>query len=67
MKKQILYHYLGTNGTILSPVYLEGIYSVKKVRLTAEAGKLLTKDFINKHTTVTVPEAEASEWFEVDA
>ena len=49
MKKEILYHYLGVNGTILSPVYLEGIYSVKKVKLTAESGKRLTKDFINKH------------------
>lgn len=67
MKKQILYHYLGTNGTILSPVHLEGIYSVRKVRLTADEGKRLTKDFKNKHTSVTVPEAEVSEWVEVDA
>ena len=67
MKKEILYHYLGVNGTILSPVYLEGIYSVKKVRLTAESGKRLTKDFINKHISVTVPESEVKDWHEVDA
>jgi hypothetical protein len=66
MKKEILYHYLGVNGTILSPVYLEGIYSVKKVRLTAEEGKRLTKDFINMHISVTVPEGEVSEWHEVN-
>lgn len=67
MKKENLYHYLGTNGTILSPIHLEGIYSVKKVRLTADEGKRLTKDYINMHTTVIIPEAEVSEWKEVDA
>lgn len=66
MTKEILYHYLGVNGTILSPVYLEGIYSVKKVRLTAGEGKRLTKDFINMHISVTVPEGEVSEWHEVN-
>ena len=66
MTKEILYHYLGVNGTILSPVYLEGIYSVKKVRLTADASKRLTKDFINMHISVTIPEAEVSEWYEVN-
>lgn len=66
MTKEILYHYLGVNGTILSPVYLEGIYSVKKVRLTAEEGKRLTKDFINMRISVTVPEGEVSEWHEVN-
>ena len=67
MKKETLYHYLGVNGTILSPVYLEGIYSVKKVRLTAEAGKRLTKDGIEKHITVTVPESEVKNWYEINA
>ena len=26
MKKTVMYEYLGTNGTILSPVHLEDIY-----------------------------------------
>ena len=42
MTKEILYTYLGTNGTITSPVFLEGIYSVKKIRLMAAEGKWLT-------------------------
>ena len=44
MTKDILYQYLGTNGTILSPVHLEDIYYVRKVRLSADPGKMLTKN-----------------------
>jgi hypothetical protein len=39
MQKEILYQYLGTNGTILSPVHLEDIYYVRKVRITASKDK----------------------------
>lgn len=59
MKKTLLYTYLGTNGTITSPIHLEGIYCVKKYRIEAEGDKYLTKD--NGATTVktaTVPEDE---------
>jgi hypothetical protein len=42
MTKETLYTYLGTNGTITSPVFLEGIYSVKKIRLMAAEDKWLT-------------------------
>ena len=31
MKKTIIYTYLGTNGTITTPIHLEGIYSVKNI------------------------------------
>ena len=65
MKKEILYNYLGTNGTILSPVFLEGIYCVRKVRLTAEEGKRLTKDYIHFYSTILVSENELNEWKEV--
>lgn len=65
MKKEILYNYLGTNGTILSPVFLEGIYCVRKVRLTAGEGKRLTKDEIHFYSTILVSENELSEWKEV--
>ena len=67
MKKEILYHYLGVNGTILSPVYLEGIYSVKKVRLTADEGKVLTQDGVTKQHSITVPENEVKNWYEINA
>lgn len=47
MIKEVLYEYLGTNGTILSPVHLEDIYYIRKFKLRADDGKQLTKD--NKH------------------
>lgn len=65
MTKQIMYLYLGTNGTILSPVHLEDTYYVRQVQLTADKGKVLTKDGIHKKVTVLVPEEEVSEWSEV--
>ena len=66
MIKEILYKYLGTNGVIISPVHLEDIYYVRNVKLTAEAGKLLTKDNKNFTRQIIVPEDEVSNWTEVD-
>lgn len=65
MTKTVLYQYLGTNGTILSPIHLEDIYYVRKIRLIADNNKQLTKD--NKHfvQVVTVPEDEVDLWKEV--
>ena len=65
MTKEILYTYLGTNGTVTSPVHLEDIYYIRKVRLTADAGKQLTKDDVNYSSVVTVPEEEVDLWKEV--
>ena len=65
MKKVALYEYLGTNGTILSPVHLEGIYFVRKWELTADAGKVLVKDGEKFGRTKVVPDEELSEWGEV--
>ena len=65
MKKEKYYTYLGTNGTITSPVHLEDIYYIRKVRLTADAGKQLTKDDVNYSSVVTVPEEEVDLWKEV--
>ena len=65
MTKEILYTYLGTNGTITSPVHREDIYYTRKVRLTADAGKQLTKDDVNYSSVVTVPEEEVDLWKEV--
>ena len=67
MKKTPIYTYLGTNGTIVSPIHLEGIYSVVKYRLEAEKGKVLSKDGgITTTKVVTVPSNELSEWKEMD-
>lgn len=65
MRQEILYQYLGTNGTILSPVHLENIYSVKKIRLFADKGKALTKDGKKTVSSVTVSEDEINDWYEV--
>ena len=66
MKKTTMYRYLGTNGVIDSPVYLEGIYSVKTISLIADEGKALTKDGKNFVESVRVAtEEEAAQWREV--
>lgn len=61
MIKTPLYTYLGTNGTITSPVHLEGIYYVLKYRLEADANKFLTKDDKNYVKMVTVSEDEVDQ------
>ena len=65
MKKQVLYQYLGTNGTILSPIHLEDIYYIRKLRLTADKDKQLTKDNVNFIKSVIIPEEELEEWQEI--
>ena len=65
MTKSVLYEYLGTNGTILSPVHLEDIYYVRKYKLYADNGKQLTKDNINFFTSIVIPDEELEEWKEV--
>ena len=65
MTKILLYEYLGTNGTIVSPVHLEDIYYVRKYRLMADNGKRLTKDDVNFEYSIIIPEEELNEWKEV--
>lgn len=65
MRKTVMYEYLGTNGTILSPVHLEDIYYIRKYKLQAENLKTLTKDRKHFVKEVIVPEDEVEEWKEV--
>lgn len=65
MTKEIYYVYLGTNGTIETPVHLEGIYSIKKYLLKADAGKQLTKDGEHFTASVMVSSDELELWTEV--
>lgn len=65
MEKIVLYQYLGTNGTIISPVHLEDIYYTRKIKLIADSDKQLTKDGKNFCSTITIPEDEVSLWEEV--
>lgn len=65
MKTEVLYKYLGTNGTILSPVHLEDIYYVRMLRLFADEGKQLTKDGKRFTNVVVIPEDELDQWHEL--
>lgn len=68
MTKEVYYTYLGTNGTITSPVHLEDVYYIRKICLTADEGKVLTKDNGKTYVSrVTVPEEEVALWIEVKA
>lgn len=65
MKKQVFYQYLGTNGTITSPVHLEGVYYVRKFMISADEGKKLTKDNKTFTSSTMIPEEELEDWKEV--
>ena len=65
MTKEVLYFYLGTNGTIISSVHLEDIYYTHRYRLIADEKKLLTNGKVTTYS-VTVPEDEIDTWYEID-
>ncbi len=65
MIKQIMYEYLGTNGSICSPVHLEDIYYVRKYKLIADDKKLLVKGS-RKEKSVLIPEDDLDNWKEVE-
>ena len=65
MTKTVLYTYLGTNGTITSPIHLEDIYYTRKIQLRADEGRRVTKDNVHLYEIVTVTEDDAPNWFEV--
>ncbi len=64
MTKTILYTYFGTNGTITSEVHLEDIYYLRKVRLIAAPGMVLTNGD-RKETSVIVSDEDVDKWTEV--
>lgn len=65
MIKTVLYTYLGTNGTITSPVHLEDIYYTRKFRLEADPGMMLTKDGKKFVRIVDAYEDDVDLWKEV--
>lgn len=65
MTKTILYTYFGTNGIITSEVHLENVPALKKVRLTADKGKILTNGVVSLEVVV-IAEDSADSWQEVD-
>ena len=64
MTKIVMYEYLGTNGTILSPIHLEDIYYIRLVELRADKGKVLT-DGESTFYMIRVPENEVDRWKEI--
>lgn len=66
MIKEILYTYLGTNGTVTTPIHLENIYYIRKIRLLADYQKVLTKDNQHYFKEVTVSEEDVNEWIEIN-
>lgn len=67
MTKTVFYTYLGTNGTLVTPIHLPGVYSVKSYRLDAGKDKKLTSDGETFVQSVTVNQTEVDNWYEVDA
>ena len=65
MIKQIMYEYLGTNGSICSPVHLEDIYYIRKYKLIADDKKLLVKGS-RKEKSVLIPEDDLDNCKEVE-
>ena len=66
MTKTALYFYLGSNGTITTPIHLPGVYSIKKYQLIADNNKVLT-DGVQIRKSVLALESEVDLWKEIDA
>ena len=64
MTKTILYHYLGTNGTITSPIHLEDVYYIRKFKLIADKDKILTNGKIF-HRMVIIVKEDVNLWKKV--
>ena len=64
MTKRVLYRYLGTNGVIESPIFLEDIYYVRVNVLTADEGKILT-DGVSKKKTIRCSDEDLNKWKEI--
>ncbi len=60
-----MYRYLGRNGIITSPIFLEKAESIPMKELIAEYGKILTNG-TKKVYSVVVFEDEVNDWKEID-
>jgi len=66
MIKQVMYRYLGTNGTLETPIHLEGIYYTRFFNLFASSGKKLTDGTRYVSYARVNDEDELALWSEVD-
>lgn len=67
MKKRKLYKYIGRNGEITSPIFLEDIKHIALMELQPEEGYVLTNGSINRKYSIVVHIDEVDEWSEVKA
>lgn len=65
MIKEKMYRYLGRNGIITSPIYLENISPISMIGLQAEKGKILTNG-IKKVYSIIIFSDELNDWYEID-
>lgn len=65
MTQTKMYRYLGRNGIITSPIFLENIDPIPMLLLRASEGKILTNG-IEKTKTKTIFIDEIENWFEID-
>lgn len=65
MKKTNLYRYLGRNGIITSPVFLNNTEKIDMYHLTADKGKILTngEEFLY---SVTIFAEDLNKWVEIE-
>jgi hypothetical protein len=67
MKKEKIYTYYGTNGSVTTSIRLPQVTSYTAAyQLIADKGKNLTKDGINFFVIKRVPLDEIDEWYEVN-
>lgn len=65
MNKINYYTYLGTNGTLKTPIHLKDMYSIKSYLLIADENKVITNG-IETHSSIEVLEDDLDKWYEVD-
>ena len=64
MTTKTLYKYIGRNGSVITPILLDGINHIKMVELLADAGCVLTNGK-KYYYAVTVEADKASDWYEI--
>jgi hypothetical protein len=65
MTKELMYTYLGTNGSVTTPIHLEGVPAMKKVRIKPAIGKRITNGTTITESSVIVAESEVANWKEI--
>lgn len=65
MTTEKLYTYLGTNGTVTTPIHLEGVPAMVQIRVKPEIGKKLTDGKTVVTDAVVVSESEVANWKEI--